>query len=579
MNKRSLISGFTLVELIVVITILSILATVAFISFQGYGLSARDSVRLSDINNIEKVINLYRLQGSSYPEPNYPTSITYSGSTAWQQGVFGKNSFTHSTSMGNIPTDPLTELPYAYSVTNTKQEYQIAAIMEGTISNTLIPKSHAGDQIGKIYVKGDYNGQFLKVDALGNTYLLGVPSILASDIVSADLMQIITNQRFVYNGYNNLPASYSGSQYNSNGGFNFTPNQLILFEGDINDVTSSNSTQISILGNLQNNYSGSIISNNNSISNMLTIDITNNNQASNYIATQLNNSLSTDIVINENVTVIDPCANRTDESHFTFNNATQTITAYDPVGGGLDVLIPCTINDLQVLHIGPDAFEGHMIMGHVTPFISSVNLPEGLQTIGANAFHANELSHINIPNSVTEIGDGAFWWNNISELVLPSTITSIGHGAFRNNNISEIIIPNSLTSIASSLFYNNNISSLIIPNTVTSIGQTAFRNNNISTLTLPNSITTIPYQAFDGNNITDLIIPSSVTSIGQRAFSGNHLENITIPNSVTEILMNAFVGQTGTTTGTVYGPAGYVEGLFSDLYYFDQDQFDSYVVQ
>jgi prepilin-type N-terminal cleavage/methylation domain-containing protein len=49
-NKKA----FTLVELIVVITILAVLSTIAFISFQGYTMSARDSVRLADIKSIEK---------------------------------------------------------------------------------------------------------------------------------------------------------------------------------------------------------------------------------------------------------------------------------------------------------------------------------------------------------------------------------------------------------------------------------------------------------------------------------------------------------------------------------------------
>ena len=60
MNKKA----FTLVELIVVITILAILSTIWYISFQWYGLSSRDSVRLNDMKSIEKVLWLYRLTNS-----------------------------------------------------------------------------------------------------------------------------------------------------------------------------------------------------------------------------------------------------------------------------------------------------------------------------------------------------------------------------------------------------------------------------------------------------------------------------------------------------------------------------------
>ena len=50
--------AFTLVELIVVITILAILWTIAFISLQWHSENARDSVRISDMKNIEKWLEL-----------------------------------------------------------------------------------------------------------------------------------------------------------------------------------------------------------------------------------------------------------------------------------------------------------------------------------------------------------------------------------------------------------------------------------------------------------------------------------------------------------------------------------------
>ncbi len=55
-NKRK--NAFTLVELIVVITILAILGTIAFINLQWYSIWARDSKRISDINNIQKKITI-----------------------------------------------------------------------------------------------------------------------------------------------------------------------------------------------------------------------------------------------------------------------------------------------------------------------------------------------------------------------------------------------------------------------------------------------------------------------------------------------------------------------------------------
>ena len=64
---KSVKKAFTLVELIVVITILAILGTIAFISLQGYSAEARDSKRLTNINDLTRKINIEIVKGT---EPN-----------------------------------------------------------------------------------------------------------------------------------------------------------------------------------------------------------------------------------------------------------------------------------------------------------------------------------------------------------------------------------------------------------------------------------------------------------------------------------------------------------------------------
>lgn len=77
-NKNRKISGFTLVELIVVITILVVLGTIAFISLGGYAGNARDSSRVSDIANISKSLDVVYTRTSAYPKPDHSFSVTYS---------------------------------------------------------------------------------------------------------------------------------------------------------------------------------------------------------------------------------------------------------------------------------------------------------------------------------------------------------------------------------------------------------------------------------------------------------------------------------------------------------------------
>jgi prepilin-type N-terminal cleavage/methylation domain-containing protein len=298
MNKKA----FTLVELIVTITILAILWTIGFISLQWYGKLARDSTRVSDINIMEKILSLYKLAHSQYPTPVSPTIVTFSGSTAWTQWVFWQTSYTRNSMMSNVPLDPVMALEYPYSVTADGQEYELAVVLESIGASLITSSAYAGTQEVRIYVTWNYNGKFLRVIKDDTTYLLWVPSIIASDITSLDLEDIITHERLVYLGYKNLPASFSWSVYDTNppDWFDFwwapyVASGMILFAWDINDLETDQDQRVTLLDNLQTSYSWTTISGESDITQLLAIDITSDEEASNYVAIALNNSLYTNI--------------------------------------------------------------------------------------------------------------------------------------------------------------------------------------------------------------------------------------------------------------------------------------------
>jgi hypothetical protein len=58
-------------------------------------------------------------------------------------------------------------------------------------------------------VKGDYNGFMVRTRLNGEETFIATPSIVASDTSNPDVVDIITNQKLVYNEFFNLPASYS----------------------------------------------------------------------------------------------------------------------------------------------------------------------------------------------------------------------------------------------------------------------------------------------------------------------------------------------------------------------------------
>lgn len=62
--------------------------------------------------------------------------------------------------------------------------------------------------------------------------------------------------------------------------------------------------------------------------------------------------------------------------------------------------------------------------------LTSVDLPEGLISIGAGAFSGCSLISIDLPESLVSIGDDAFYGKNWTSLVLPENLRSVGYGAF-----------------------------------------------------------------------------------------------------------------------------------------------------
>ena len=141
--------------------------------------------------------------------------------------------------------------------------------------------------------------------------------------------------------------------------------------------------------------------------------------------------------------------------------------------------------------------------------IKSVNLPEGLTNIEANAFaNCYSLSSVNIPKSVKKIETGVFdYCKSLTAIEIPDNVTFIGSGAFRGCV--------SLTSVA-------------IPNNVTVIGNYAFAGcYNLTIVTIGNSVTDIGEHAFDGcRRLTSMILPKSIKFIGYNIFNNTNIMSV-----------------------------------------------------
>lgn len=126
--------GFTLVELIVSVTILIILSTVWFVSYMSNISDARDSERKSHISEISSALKLYKQKRWwIYPYPWDSFNIINNTTVVAMQWLLNNN--VSLSTLDNVPLDPYIEIPYHYSTTKNRQEFQIALSLENQETN------------------------------------------------------------------------------------------------------------------------------------------------------------------------------------------------------------------------------------------------------------------------------------------------------------------------------------------------------------------------------------------------------------------------------------------------------------
>lgn len=235
--------AFTLVELIVTITILAILWTITFLSFQWYVESTRNTVRISDVQNIKHALEFFTLKNQYYPVPSDYEEITFSGATLWRQWTFGNNPYVTLWVLSKIPVDPLTQNQYSYSVTASGDDYQIGYSFEWgehinkTELSFLWEKAHAWTEDLLTAIEGDYDGKIIQTSTGGIDYVLAVPSLILNDFTHLDLLDIIENKTMSYEGFDALPQSYSWTRVRvSDKLFDVSDKDPIVFQWKFSDL-------------------------------------------------------------------------------------------------------------------------------------------------------------------------------------------------------------------------------------------------------------------------------------------------------------------------------------------------------
>ena len=203
----------------------------------------------------------------------------------------------------------------------------------------------------------------------------------------------------------------------------------------------------------------------------------------------------------QNAVIVDN--NGFNEADFEFDAATGTITKYNAYATYLS--IPKTIGGAPVKAIGAGAFEFHY-------YLTVLELPEGLETIGNRAFaHCETLQYVSFPETLKTIGAEAFNGGYRAHTLNLTNAESIGENAFSFSCITgELTLPEGLTNIGAGAFESSYyISELHLPSTLQSVGSRAFADCALTYMALDlHAPIDLASDAFAGNDaLADLDLP------------------------------------------------------------------------
>ena len=221
-------------------------------------------------------------------------------------------------------------------------------------------------------------------------------------------------------------------------------------------------------------------------------------------------------------------------------------------GNEKEILLPEGIST-----IGKEAFYKSKIV--------YVIIPEGTKTIEGYAFEfCHKLKRVDLPDSIREIGDHAFRDSSLESIMIPERCRIVGGSAFLEcNRLKEAVMPKGCKIIEKNTFSGCiRLADVAIPEECVEIGEFAFYNcRKLKSIALPGSIKKIGKYAFKHSGLESIVIPGECEEIGGECFKGcSDMKDIYVSESVTGIGKGAF--DTGNEETVIHA----VRGSFADKY-------------
>lgn len=138
---------------------------------------------------------------------------------------------------------------------------------------------------------------------------------------------------------------------------------------------------------------------------------------------------------------------------------------------------------------------------------------------------------VEIPDGVTEIGANAFANKNVTGIQIPTSVTAIGDYAFKNSDLATIEFKgeHAALTIGVEAFYNTKATTVALPEGTTTIGSGAFKYSKVLNLTIPSTVTSIATGTTEaGVEYFDLF---DAYNDGRTANKGSNLQTLTVTDN------------------------------------------------
>ena len=206
-----------------------------------------------------------------------------------------------------------------------------------------------------------------------------------------------------------------------------------------------------------------------------------------------------------------------------------------------------------------------------------VHVPDGVNTIGREAFNGSSLVSIDMPSHLNLIDEWAFYYcQSLTRVGMPTTLDTMGEGCFHScNQLTSIDIPNGLRVIPEAAFFMcNALSNITWGDAVEVIDTCAFGDCSFTELTLPSTLRVIRMTAFIGDymgRLNRLTFSAPVDTIEVDAFYQQPLQMLHLRNSVPPVTTDDGYGTYGCLDGTdadsIIIPCGSLNAYLTDSYW------------